>query len=93
MTVLDASGRYSNGFFWGNNYWTGSETLCYNVGLKRRHYSYNGIVGNAANNNNNNLAEDENSPFPLGFFKIKAEIQLPKRLEVVNIDDFSKFII
>jgi Nose resistant-to-fluoxetine protein, N-terminal domain len=26
--VDDASGHYTTGYFWGNNYWTGSMTLC-----------------------------------------------------------------
>lgn len=26
--VDDASGHYSSGFFYGNNYWTGSISLC-----------------------------------------------------------------
>jgi hypothetical protein len=26
--VLDASGRYSSQFLWGNSYWLGSYTLC-----------------------------------------------------------------
>jgi hypothetical protein len=29
--VADASGRYTSSFFWGNNYWTGSESLCYQL--------------------------------------------------------------
>lgn len=28
FTVDDASGRYTTGYFWGNNYWTGSKALC-----------------------------------------------------------------
>lgn len=28
FTVDDASGRYTNGFFWGNSYFTGSATEC-----------------------------------------------------------------
>lgn len=26
--VWDASGHYSGGYFWGNQYWMGSRTLC-----------------------------------------------------------------
>lgn len=29
--VDDASGHYTTGFFWGNNYWTGSMTLCRSI--------------------------------------------------------------
>ncbi|KAJ4432079.1 hypothetical protein ANN_20693, partial [Periplaneta americana] len=31
VTVSDATGRYSSSFFWGNSYWTGSESLCYHL--------------------------------------------------------------
>ncbi|KAL1488430.1 hypothetical protein ABEB36_014903 [Hypothenemus hampei] len=32
LTPLDdASGRYSNGWFWGNHYWLGSKNLCDNI--------------------------------------------------------------
>lgn len=27
----DASGHYTTGYFWGNNYWTGSMSLCRNI--------------------------------------------------------------
>lgn len=27
----DASGHYTTGYFWGNNYWMGSMTLCRNI--------------------------------------------------------------
>lgn len=27
----DASGHYTTGFYWGNNYWTGSRTLCRSI--------------------------------------------------------------
>jgi len=29
--VDDASGHYTTGFFWGNNYWTGSSRLCRSI--------------------------------------------------------------
>jgi hypothetical protein len=31
IAVADASGRYTPSFFWGNSYWTGSESLCYEL--------------------------------------------------------------
>lgn len=31
LAVADASGRYVPSFFWGNSYWTGSESLCYQL--------------------------------------------------------------
>ncbi|XP_068911738.1 nose resistant to fluoxetine protein 6 [Tenebrio molitor] len=31
LKMDDASGRYSTGWFWGNHYWTGSQSLCENI--------------------------------------------------------------
>lgn len=31
LLVDDASGHYTTGFFWGNNYWTGSMMLCRSI--------------------------------------------------------------
>jgi hypothetical protein len=31
FTVDDASGHYTTGYFWGNNYWTGSLHLCQSI--------------------------------------------------------------
>jgi len=31
IAVYDASGRYSAGFLWGNNFWLGSSDLCVNL--------------------------------------------------------------
>ncbi|XP_051158663.1 nose resistant to fluoxetine protein 6-like isoform X3 [Leptopilina boulardi] len=42
IKVDDASGRYTNGYFWGNSYFTGSATECYFIGKrneKRTFYS------------------------------------------------------
>ncbi|KAJ8944684.1 hypothetical protein NQ318_015892 [Aromia moschata] len=36
VQVDDASGRYSTGWFWGNIYWTGSQSLCENITPKKR---------------------------------------------------------
>nr|CAH7764411.1 unnamed protein product [Callosobruchus chinensis] len=33
--VDDASGRYSTGWFWGNIYWTGSQSLCEHITPKK----------------------------------------------------------
>lgn len=33
----DASGRYSNGWYWGNYYWTGSQNLCDHIAPKNIH--------------------------------------------------------
>lgn len=34
LKMDDASGRYSTGWFWGNHFWTGSQSLCENIAPK-----------------------------------------------------------
>lgn len=36
FSVLDASGRYSSQFLWGNSYWLGSYTLCQQLHFNSR---------------------------------------------------------
>jgi hypothetical protein len=36
FSVLDASGRYSSQFLWGNSYWLGSFTLCQQLQFNSR---------------------------------------------------------
>lgn len=36
VSVDDASGRYSTGWFWGNMYWVGSQSLCEHITPKKR---------------------------------------------------------
>lgn len=40
VSVDDASGRFTNGFFWGNTYFTGSATECSYIGKSPSHYTY-----------------------------------------------------
>jgi hypothetical protein len=40
FAVDDASGHYTTGFFYGNNYWTGSMPLCRSVYQTDRESSY-----------------------------------------------------
>ncbi|XP_033228459.1 O-acyltransferase like protein isoform X2 [Belonocnema kinseyi] len=57
IKVDDASGRYTNGFFWGNSYYTGSATECYFIGKrneKRSLYS--------ASTNDNGVREFNSEP-------------------------------
>lgn len=35
FSVDDASGRYSTGWFWGNMYWVGSQSLCEHITPKK----------------------------------------------------------
>ncbi|XP_072392694.1 nose resistant to fluoxetine protein 6 isoform X1 [Diabrotica undecimpunctata] len=36
LKMDDASGRYSSGWFWGNNYWIGSQNLCEHINPKKQ---------------------------------------------------------
>lgn len=40
FSVDDASGRFTNGFFWGNSYFTGSATECDYIGKDPSLYMY-----------------------------------------------------
>jgi len=46
ISVDDASGRFTNGFFWGNSYFTGSATECEYIGKNLSHYIYSKTVKN-----------------------------------------------
>ncbi|XP_011695435.1 PREDICTED: nose resistant to fluoxetine protein 6 isoform X2 [Wasmannia auropunctata] len=40
LKVDDASGRFTNGYFWGNSYFTGSATECDYIGKTPSHHTY-----------------------------------------------------
>jgi len=46
VSVDDASGRFTNGFFWGNSYFTGSATECEYIEKNLSHYIYSKTVKN-----------------------------------------------
>ena len=60
----DASGKYSGGYFWGNNYWMGSQTQCANLGHNTSTHR----------KDRGHLAP----PFPAAFFVVRAELTLPE---------------
>lgn len=43
LSVDDASGKFTNGFFWGNSYFTGSATECEYIGKDPSQYMYSKI--------------------------------------------------
>ncbi|KAK4883484.1 hypothetical protein RN001_006803 [Aquatica leii] len=79
LKMDDASGRYTTGWFWGNHYWTGSQSLCENA-LPNDNmdvdnstftesdythlYKYKSVL----------LAHLKTSPFPLGYFMLRVNI-------------------
>lgn len=69
FTVDDASGRYTSGYFWGNNYWMGSMAMCdkiYRIGksdfLTKKQGSNTGLT--SINGNSASVQLDyQNPPF------------------------------
>lgn len=79
VTVDDASGHYTSGYYWGNNYWTGSMSLCRRIykhdeendhlHMKRKQSAN---VGLSFNENAASLQIDhENPPFVPRFAVLK----------------------
>ncbi|CAH0552702.1 unnamed protein product [Brassicogethes aeneus] len=58
LKMDDASGRYSNGWFWGNHFWLGSQTLCDNISPG----NFN-IIINSNNSRNRREAEVRGKSF------------------------------
>lgn len=66
----DASGRYTSGFYWGNNYWTGSMALCRRIFIFEdddHHHHHRKQTANVGLSFNDNTAsahlDHENPPF------------------------------
>lgn len=78
----DASGHYATGYFWGNNYWTGSMMLCRSIFktedddsfyLKKTENSHDGLTtinGNRAGAGVHN----DNPPFVPRFGVLKFRL-------------------
>ena len=79
----DASGRFTNGFFWGNNYFVGSATECEYIGNSEARAN---IIGEQSGEpikqlvSNTGLSGktlpvyyglDDEPPYPLGFFMMR----------------------
>ncbi|XP_019869984.2 nose resistant to fluoxetine protein 6 isoform X2 [Aethina tumida] len=59
LKMDDASGRYSNGWFWGNHFWLGSQSLCDNITPKR----YNIVVSSKNSSRDRRDAEPKTKTF------------------------------
>jgi hypothetical protein len=78
--VDDASGHYTTGYFWGNNYWTGSMMLCRsifktdedNFFSKKAENSHDGLTTINGNNKASVLVKHENPPFVPRFGVLKV---------------------
>ncbi|XP_067638843.1 nose resistant to fluoxetine protein 6-like isoform X2 [Eurosta solidaginis] len=78
LAVDDASGQYTSGFFYGNNYWLGSLSLCesiYRVGnegnLNTKTSKSSGLPFAKAHTQVYTTVYNENPPFVPGFYVIK----------------------
>jgi hypothetical protein len=81
--VDDATGRPSNGYFWGNNYWIGSMSLCRSIFKSdddTRTKKEPSNVGLSFINGNGNAAsiEHENPPFVPHFAVLKVIFREPQ---------------
>ncbi|XP_053691463.1 O-acyltransferase like protein [Sabethes cyaneus] len=83
----DSSGKYNKGFFWGNNYWTGSITQC--SFIHRKNTSSKNLTMTTKNTdltyiNGNFLGSSdmmhENPPFVPGFYMLKVLLNNTYRL-------------
>ncbi|XP_011256830.1 nose resistant to fluoxetine protein 6 isoform X2 [Camponotus floridanus] len=64
--MSDASGRYSSQFYFGNNFWLGSSTLCKELNVTNR---------------KNVTDNDEQPPFPLKFHVARFYLNLPNGVD------------
>ncbi|RZC32187.1 Acyl transf 3 domain containing protein, partial [Asbolus verrucosus] len=80
LKMDDASGRYSTGWFWGNHFWTGSQSLCENVNWKdkirtsRGTETFNLNQVEAIGYNMGLSGYTTSPPFPVSFFMIRMHI-------------------
>ncbi|XP_046399529.1 nose resistant to fluoxetine protein 6-like [Ischnura elegans] len=73
--MLDSTGRYSQGLFWGNGYWLGSNSLCNEIDTNAT------MEGAARNEVDYDAGSDfsDNSPMRVAFHILKFKIQLTDR--------------
>ncbi|KAG5682060.1 hypothetical protein PVAND_011445 [Polypedilum vanderplanki] len=83
LKMDDATGRPNNGYFWGNNYWIGSMSLCRNIyksedDIRTKKEPSN--VGLSFINGNSNAASiaHENPPFMPRFSVLKITFKEPQ---------------
>jgi hypothetical protein len=79
--VDDASGHYTTGYFWGNNYWTGSMMLCRSIFktededsffMKKAENSHDGLTTINGNRAGVLQLKHENPPFLPRFGVLKV---------------------
>lgn len=69
----DASGKYGGGYFFGNSYWMGSQTMCTN--LAHNTSAHRKDVPHLA------------PPFAAAFFVLRADLSLPQAVaETVRVN-------
>jgi hypothetical protein len=91
--VDDATGRPSSGYFWGNNYWIGSMSLCrsiYQLEDATRVKKEPSNVGLSFINGNSNAASiaHENPPFVPRFSVLKVLFREPQTAPNVRTSSY-----
>ncbi|RZB38996.1 nose resistant to fluoxetine protein 6-like [Asbolus verrucosus] len=97
LKMDDASGRYSTGWFWGNHYWTGSQSLCENIIPKSQ-----SIIVNSENRTRTSreaeVPKKASSPsqaigYKMGPFKFTSLPPFPVSFFMMRIDVNSSFTV
>ncbi|KAK5650999.1 hypothetical protein RI129_002028 [Pyrocoelia pectoralis] len=84
LKMDDASGRYSTGWFWGNHFWTGSQSLCENISPSNNPTSTNVSEVGASLNESSSMQYEKYQKiimipstmprFDLGYFILRISI-------------------
>ncbi|XP_032670293.1 nose resistant to fluoxetine protein 6-like [Odontomachus brunneus] len=77
--MSDASGRYSSQFYFGNDFWLGSSTLCRELNVTHEKNA-RGIDDDEAEGEGEE-EESRQSPFPLRFHVARLYLTLPKEVD------------
>ncbi|XP_034234664.1 O-acyltransferase like protein isoform X2 [Thrips palmi] len=70
LKMSDASGKYGGGYFFGNSYWLGSQTMCSN--LAHNTSAHRKDMGHLS------------PPFTSAFYVVRADLQLPESVAEVQ---------
>lgn len=96
----DASGHYASGFFYGNNYWMGSMSLCKAIyhdddeedRIRKEGAKNSGLPFAKAHLQSYTSVYNENPPFIPGFYIIKMLLNETYPTSVVSIHSSKPFV-
>ncbi|KAI4458379.1 o-acyltransferase [Holotrichia oblita] len=86
LKMDDASGRYSSGWFWGNQYWIGSQGLCENIPVQGQAPNMKNMKGNHTREIREEISPSQAegyktyttssapSPYAIGYVTIKIKL-------------------